>query len=92
MNIAQSFKLIKPQITTKIKPPEVNTQTLAKVYEAIENGFNMTKAMIMKATGFSETHVSVAVNQLYALGHLSRIPVNNRLQAYTAIKPFKGNK
>ena len=89
MHIAHELKMFQPQI---VKPPEVNTQTLQRVYKAISNGFNMTKGMIMKVTGFSETHVSVAVNQLYALGHLSMIHVTNRLRAYTAIKPFKGEK
>lgn len=92
MNIANALRLIKPQIVKEVKPPEVNTQTLAKVYKAIENGFNMTKAMIMKVTGLSNTHVSVAVNQLYALRHLSRINVTDKLYAYTAIKPFKGKQ
>ncbi len=86
MNIAESFRLIKPKIVKK--PSTVNDAALKAVFKAISEGFNMTIGSIVKKSGFSATHVGVAVNQLFARGCLSRINITDRQFAYTVIKPL----
>jgi len=94
MNIAESFRSIKPVIVKKVEPLSVSNETLTAVFNAISNGFNMTNNHISKITCLSIGCASRYRKHLYNLGHLSRINIMDGQKgycwAYTVIKPLRG--